>query len=114
TPRPAVAFQRSPHHSAAANSTTPPSGRTPVRSATAKPAASDSAATGQVGVTVMPGRLAGRAREPLREREPVAGVVAQQRLDPVRPLRRRLPELDAPGAQLLVGGAAVVDEQHPA
>ena len=44
---------------------------------------------------------------PLDEGEPVAGVVAHQRLDAVEAIRRRLDELHAAGLQLLVGGAAV-------
>jgi hypothetical protein len=45
----------------------------------------------------------------LREAEPVSGVVAQDRLDPVRPLGWRLGELDAaPGEHLVVARQSVV------
>src|SRR5688572_15984763 len=43
----------------------------------------------------------------LGEAEPVAGVVAEGRLDPVGTLGRLLQELDAPPAELLVGATAV-------
>src|SRR4029079_18615314 len=50
----------------------------------------------------------------LHQHHPVAGVVTRDGLDAVRPLLRRLDELHAFRAQVVVGLAAVVDPQAEA
>src|SRR5579862_1644009 len=80
------------------------SARTPTQS-------TDEALGGAPRASLIPGLA-----QPLRlgQAEPVAGVVPEQRLDPVRPLGRFLQEGDAPRRELLEGLPAVGGLEHAA
>ena len=99
--RPSSRRQRRPHASAPRNSTIPPSARTPVISATAKPSSRAPAAIGQVGSARIGRTLATGALRPV-----AGGVRFLSALQPPRPAADSWPEGASSPAPPAAGRAA--------
>src|SRR5690606_11338410 len=99
TGRPRARRHARPHQSAPRNSTIPPSGRTPVTSATAKPRISESGATTQVGS----GRRGTDRWYPRGDAPDVALAPRRRRRTAIRPVELEVVERDRVVDRLEVG-----------